>query len=353
MLLNNRLYLDDVIRISKIDIDWNMFKGKKFLISGISGMIGSFLTDVLLTGHPELETRIIALVRDEDRARKRFSPYLNDPRFTILTCDLNTEIPDFSGSVDYVIHGASNTHPYAYATAPIGTLMTSITGTENMLKCGIKHEMRRFVFLSSVEIYGENRGDVEYFKEDYCGYIDCNTVRANYPEGKRAGEALCQAYIAEKGVDIVIPRLSRIYGPTMLMSDTKAISQFIKNAVKHEDIILKSKGTQLYSYCYVADAVSGILYCLVKGENGNAYNIASPDSNISLSALAQRIAFTVGRQVVFDLPDEVEKLGFSKATKAMLDSSKIQELGWTVNFDIDEGIAHTVDIIRSLSGEND
>lgn len=107
------------------------------------------------------------------------------------------------------------------------------------------------------------------FDEDYCGFINCNTLRAGYPESKRCGEALCQAYIRQKGLDIVIPRLTRSYGPTMLMSDSKAVSQFIKKGLAGEDIVLKSKGNQYYSYTYVADAVSGA-DCPAEGQDGGS-----------------------------------------------------------------------------------
>ncbi len=96
-----------------------------------------------------------------------------------------------------------------------------------------------FFFFQLSKIYGENRGDVEKFTEDYCGYIDCNTLRAGYPEGKRVSESLCQAYSAKHHLDIVIPRLCRTFGPTMLLSDSKASSQFILNTVHGEDIVLK------------------------------------------------------------------------------------------------------------------
>lgn len=173
-------------------------------------------------------------------------------------------------------------------------------------------------------------------------------MRAGYPESKRCGEALCQAYRHQKGLDIVIPRLTRSYGPTMLASDTKAISQFIKNAIQGEDIVLKSEGNQYYSYTYVADAVSGLLTVLLKGESGEAYNIADVSSDIRLKDLAGILANISGKKVVFELPDAVEKAGYSKATKARLDGSKIKELGWQPLYDIKTGLERTVDIFKRL-----
>ena len=186
------------------------------------------------------------------------------------------------------------------------------------------------------------------FTEDYCGYINCNTMRAGYPESKRCGEALCQAYKSQKGLDIVIPRLTRSYGPTMLMSDTKAISQFIRKGVAGEDIILKSAGTQYYSYTYMADAVSGLLTVLLCGESGEAYNIADIASDIMLKDLAAIIADTAGKQVVFELPDAVEAAGYSTATKARLDGSKLKTLGWKPAYDIRGGLERTISILKEI-----
>lgn len=149
-------------------------------------------------------------------------------------------------------------------------------------------------------------------------------------------------------MDIVIPRLTRSYGPTMLMSDTKAISQFICKAIVGKDIVLKSEGTQYYSYTYVADAVCGLLYVLLLGKKGEAYNIADESSDIMLRDLAKIIADSVGNKVVFEIPDAIESMGYSKATKARLDSTKLQELGWKSIYDIQSGIQRTIKILSEL-----
>lgn len=134
----------------------------------------------------------------------------------------------------------------------------------------------------------------------------------------------------------------------MLMSDTKAISQFIRKAIAGEDIVLKSAGTQYYSYTYVADAVSGLLTVLLKGKSGEAYNIADDASDIRLKDLAALIAGTSGKKVVFEIPDAIESAGYSKATKARLDSAKLQGLGWKAQYDIKAGITRTIDILKML-----
>ncbi|MBR3376574.1 MAG: NAD-dependent epimerase/dehydratase family protein [Mogibacterium sp.] len=347
-LYNNEAYCRDLALVAVMDMPWEKLQDKSILISGATGMVGKFLVDVLMTKNEEgLGCTIFALSRNAQKAQDRFSKWRGDDLLKFISYDINKPlVREDLGTINYVLHMASNTHPMQYSTDPIGTITTNIIGVQNLLDFAVKHHAARLAFASSNEIYGENRGDVELFDEDYCGYINSNTMRAGYPESKRCGEALCQAYKAQKGLDVVIPRLTRTYGPTMLMSDTKAISQFIRKGIAGEDIVLKSAGTQYYSYTYVADAVSGLLYVLLKGESGEAYNIADQRSDIMLKDLATIIAGIAGKEVVFELPDAVEAAGYSKATKARLDGSKLKELGWRAQYDMKSGLERTIGILK-------
>lgn len=344
-------YFRDVSSIAEKDLPWDKMSGSSIMVSGAAGMIGTFLIDVIMyknKNKDDFSCDIYALGRSEEKAKERFSDYWDDQNFHFVNCDINKGLDIGIDKIGYVFHAASNTHPVAYATDPIGTVTTNIIGTDNLLDFAAEHGCRRFVFASSNEIYGENRGDTEFFDESYCGYIDSNTLRAGYPESKRCGEALCQAYLKQKELDVVIARFTRSYGPTVKLSDTKAITQFIKKAVSGEDIVLKSEGNQYYSYAYVSDAVCGLLTILLKGECGEAYNIADKRSDITLRDLAELIGGYVGRKVIIELPDEVEKAGFSKATKARLDGSKLQKLGWAADYDIESGIKRTIDMLKEL-----
>lgn len=350
-LMDINLYKEDVRKVATLDLNWNYLRNKSIMISGATGMIGSFMIDILMHKNREenLNCTIFALTRKEKKAKQRFEHYLNSVLLRIIECDINKEFNLDKEKIDVIVHAASNTHPLAYSTQPIETIMTNIIGTKNLLDIAVKSNTNKFVFVSTVEIYGENKGDIESFTEDYCGYIDCNTLRAGYPESKRAGEALCQAYISEKNLNVVIPRLSRVFGPTMLMSDTKALSQFIKKGVNNENIILKSNGSQFYSYTYVADAVAGIFKCLFNGVCGEAYNISDTDFDITLKELANIIANYSNTEVVFEIPDSIESAGYSKATKAILDSSKLRELGWKAEYNIKDSLIRTIEIIKKLN----
>lgn len=346
----NKEYMEDVEYIAALELPWEKLQNKSILISGATGLVGSCFVDAIMKRNQDgMNCKVYALGRSEEKAVKRFAYCVHSDLYEFIPYDISKPlIRDDIGTVDYVLHLASNTHPHQYSLDPIGTITTNIFGTYNMLEFAWKHNATRCVFTSSNEIYGENRGDAEMFDEYYCGYIDSNTMRAGYPESKRCSEALCQAYIKQKNMDIVIPRLTRSYGPTMLMTDTKAISQFIKKGIAGEDIVLKSAGNQYYSYTYVADTVSGLLTVLLKGENGEAYNIADICSDIRLKDLASIIADVAGKSVVFEIPDKVEAAGYSKATKARLDGKKIQRLGWKAKYDIRTGIERTIRILKTL-----
>lgn len=339
-LLQISEYVDDVKRVATLDLPWGKLRGKTILITGGTGLIGSFLIDVLHAAC--LDCRVLLFGRSEEKAKARFAEYWDEGWLEFVKWDAAEDIE--SGAerlerVDFVLHLASNTHPVAYATDPIGTITTNVIALNNLLSLAAEKKSLRFLFASSNEIYGENRGDVELFDEKYCGYIDCNTLRAGYPESKRCGEALCQAYIRQRGLDCVIARLTRTYGPTILPTDTKAISQFFNNALRGEDIVLKSGGKQYYSYQYVSDSVSGLLTVLLKGVSGEAYNIADESGDITLRDLAELIAGEAGRKVVFNLPSMVESVGFSTATKARLSGTKLRNLGWTPAYDIVTGVS--------------
>ena len=344
-VLLNEIYQSDIRNVTNLDIDWNRLYGKTLLITGATGMIASALIDILMCKNQNIQGRdgihIIAVSRNEEKARERFATYWNSEFFSYLSHDITKPLPEL-GDVDYILHAASNTHPRAYATDPIGTITANVEGTHQLLEYAANHHCKRFFFFSSVEIYGENRKDVENFDEHYLGYIDCNTMRAGYPESKRLGEALCNAYAVQKGQDFVIGRFSRVYGPTMLESDSKAIAQFIKKAAAGEDIVLKSAGTQVYSYTYVVDAAMAALYLLLYAKSGDAINIADRDSDISLKDLAGILAEIVHTRVVFESPDELEQAGYTTATRATLDPSRLEELGWTAQTDIREGLRKTV-----------
>ena len=198
------------------------------------------------------------------------------------------------------------------------------------------------LFTSSFEVYGSIYGKTKY-KESMTGVIDQTILRNGYPESKRVCELLLKSYVDEYEVNAVITRLSSVYGPTMIESDSKAHAQFIKNVIKHQNIVLKSKGDQTRSYSYVIDVVSGIFKVLFDGKKGEIYNIANEKSVTSIADMAKMCAKIAGTNVVYDLPDKVEAKGFSKAQDCVLDNTKLKKLGWNARYSLEQGLRETIE----------
>lgn len=328
--------------------DFVFLKNKTILITGATGLVGKALIKMLLSINAEnsLGLKIIAVSRNKEKFIQRFSDVPYADKLIFIEHDVNNVLKT-KYRLNYIVSMASNAHPRLYAADPIGTEMTNIIGTQNMLELAAENPGCRFLLTSSGDIYGDNIYNKGFLKENDCGYINCNTLRAGYIEGKRASEALCNAYSEAKNVDFIIARLCRIYGKEMQVDDSKAISQFIVNAVNKKNLVLKSEGNQVFSYLHVDDVASAILKLLEKGSKGAAYNVSDNEQTISLKDLAKQISAIAGVSVVVDVPDELEKKGASSFANVKLDGSKLKSLGWKPNYTIESGLRKTIEELRT------
>lgn len=336
----NALYQQDLRNIVSMP-GIETLHGKTILITGATGMVGTHLIDALmLLG----DVKVYAVGRDKNRAMDRLGSYYDSPLFTFVEQDVCNKFPS-DIKPDIIIPLASNTHPLAYSQYPVETMLINIKGAEHALNLAVETGAT-VLYPSTVEVYGNAIGE-DTFSEDYTGKLNLSTSRSCYTESKRSAEAMCQSFIAEKGAKVKIVRLSRLFGPTMLMTDSKASSQFIKKALAHEDIILKSEGNQLFSYTYITDAVRAMLHVLIYGEVGTAYNISCESCDVRLKEFAELCAQYNGKDVIFELPSETERKGFSVAQKAVLDNSRLRSIGWTPLYNMKEALWRTLDIIAS------
>lgn len=320
-------------------IPFEKLNGKNILITGACGLIGSAVIDFIIAN--QVDCKIYAMARNKEKAEKRFSEYLNLVQFHILECDVNKPIEE-NITFHYIVNAASNANPNAYALDPVGTMWTNINGTRNLLEYGKKHGLERFLYVSSGEVYGN--GDVANWKESDSGYIDSMNMRSCYPTSKRAAETLCVAFAHQHGVEIVVARPCHTYGPHFTNGDTRAYAQFVRKVRNHESIVLKSKGNQYRSWLYVEDCASAILTILLKGTNCEAYNVADENACVTIKKMAETIAEIGGVKVVFDLPDDIEKQGFSMITKAVFDTGKLRQLGWSPKFNFHDALVKTINL---------
>lgn len=335
------VYMNDLTKIQEIIPDLHLIYGKRVLITGATGLICSAIVDFLVNQNDSLNADITVFIaaRNHEKAEERFGKLMNRSDVVFVEYEALKDISwDFD--VDYIIHGASPANPALYLMQPVETMLANVLGISNILSYAKDHKTKRVLFISSSEVYGKKENNTPYGCSEY-GYLDILNPRACYPSAKRACETLCASYYAEYGVDSVIVRPGHIYGPTATRNDTRASTQFFFDVLDGHDIVMKSAGSQIRSYCYVIDCVSAILTALLKGKTGKAYNISNPSSVVTIRDLAEKVAKRAGYRVVFEKATDKEKNGYNLMDNSSLDSTELQELGWEGLFSIEDGIDHT------------
>lgn len=321
----------------------DQLKGSSFLITGGTGLIGSALIHLLTALDKDI--KIIAPVRNADKALSMFDDEeLADISF--IECNLLTFDYSKLGSVDYIIHCAAPTSSKFFVEKPVETVEIIIDGTKALLSYAARHKVKGFVYLSSLEVYGTILDDTEVVSEDVQGYLDPMSVRSSYPMAKRAAENLCCLYAKQYGVPVMVARLTQTTGAGLSIFDNRVIAQFARLAAIGEDIILHTTGEAARPYCYIADAITAILYILLKGEAGQAYNVANDETYISAIGMAEylRDNFNPLINVKVELND---CKGYAPTTKLRLSSEKLRRLGWYPRIGLSEIFYN---LIRVLQG---
>ena len=340
-MIRNSIYREALERV----VPEIVMKDGSVLVTGATGLIGSCIIDLLMLSIEHgRHFEVYALGRNKEKLSARFEAYKESDHLHFIVQDIMKPL-DNSISYDYIIHGASNADPHNYALYPAETMLINLEGAKNVLNYCKENLNTKALLMSTFEVYGNAGKDV--YSETDSGIVDLNKIRSCYPESKRCMEILTRCFVEEYDVKAVIGRLSSIYGPTMAKDDSKAHAQFIRNGLNGEDIVLKSKGEQKRTYCYVIDAVTGLLCVLTKGISGETYNIANEKAIASISEVAHTIADITSTKVIMQLPDEVEKKGYSAPQNCILDNTKLRNLGWKGNYNIKVGFQNTLNILDS------
>lgn len=305
--------------------------GKTVLITGATGLLGSQLVKLLCEYNriQNAQIKIVACIRNKEKAIKIFGDLLENEFINLIIGDINDDITVME-CIDYIIHGASATSSQYFMTNPVETILTAIEGTNNILKLAKEKQVKGFVYLSSLEVYGVPVKEGFITEDDY-GYIDPLSVRSSYSEGKRMVECLCVSYGHEYNIPIKIARLSQTFGAGVEYNDGRVFAEFARCVIEKRDIILKTEGNTVRSYCYASDALSAILIILQKGILGEAYNVTNMDTIISIKNMAQLVCDIFEDEAIkvkFDIPQDIDTFGFNPEMVIKLDSGKLMELGW-------------------------
>ena len=322
---------EDFDKITKRDISWDALRNSSFVITGATGLIGSLIVKYLLYANRTMNfgAKIYAVVRNVEKADKIFAEEKTDA-LTYVVADLTKEKVNCEGDCDYIVHAAAVTASKVMVSDPVGTICTSIDGTEKMLQLAVEKKAKAFIYISSMEIYGQPTVGGKTAEKDL-GYVDIENVLSCYPQAKRMCECLCTAYAAQYGVNVISARLAQTFGAGILPTENRVFAQFARSVMRGENIVLHTTGESEGNYVYTADAIAAIMTLLVKGKAGEAYNIANEDSHITIRDMAELVAREIAGekiQVVIDIPEDSVSLGYAPPVKMWLDASKMRELGW-------------------------
>lgn len=328
--LDNDLYFADVVKTIEQTGNVEYFTGKSILILGASGLIGSFLTDCLLYANrvQKMNLHIYAASRSRERLIERFGEERKSLRF--VEGDVTTL--EFNMPIDVIVHSSSYAHPRAFREKPVETMLANMLGTYRVLEIARRNPGCRVLYVSSGEVQEE---------------VDHLTTRACYPVSKKAGETLCLSYMQEYNVEVMIARPCHTFGAHAMEEDNRITAQFIARAADDQDIIMNSAGSQMRSFAYVADCVSGLLTILTCGQAGKVYGVAS-DEVCSIRQFAEWCAGTVQRQVVFHEANGKELAEASPIKEQIIDNTELKLLGWIPGYSIEQGIKHSVNIRKCI-----
>jgi nucleoside-diphosphate-sugar epimerase len=339
----NNIIKEDISSIVNCFEYWERFKNKTILITGANGFLPAYLVESFLSLDKTYNTKIIAIVRNKQKANNRFKNYMTDANLEIIEHDVCNEF-NYNHKIDFIIHAASQASPKYYKVDPVGTLNANVLGTINMLKLAQTKSVESFLYFSSGEVYGEVKDEFMPIKEDTFGYLNPALVRSCYGESKRMGETICVSYFAQYGIKAKIVRPFHTYGPGMALDDGRVYADFVANIIKDQNIILNSDGKAKRAFCYLTDATIGFLTVLVNGENGEAYNVGNPQEEYSILELANILVNLYPEKKIEVILNKTINADYLKSTitRNSPNIDKLKKLNWNPTVTIEKGFKRTV-----------
>ena len=341
----NRVQLEDVQEFVSSFVLADELRGSSFLITGATGLIGSVMVKCLvaLNRRHNLGLRIVAVIRDLEKAKRVFNDEFSEIVFKRLSLN-DVTIDNIGAEIDYVVHLASPTASKYFVDYPVETLRTAIEGTTSVLEYVKNVGVKAMVYASSLEVYGGNDTD-GWLDEDFQGYLNPLDTRSSYNMGKRAAECLCHAYAEEYNVPVMMARFTQVFGAGISDQENRVFAQFARSVIHDNDIEIHTQGLSAKPYCYTTDAVSAMLYILIKGQRGVAYNVANKDTYISIRDMAQFVRDLFNKDISVVIAPKDDQ-GYAPQTKLRLSTDKLESLGWYPIYGLKEMFERLIDSMK-------
>lgn len=320
-------------------IDWERLAGATVLVTGATGLVGSACVRALLERNRSFgaDMRVLALVRDAEKAAQVLAGYGPEDGLLLVVGAVET-VACADCPADYIIHAACPTASAFFMEHPVETANAIVGGTVNMLNIAREVGAKSFVYVSSMEVYGDGNAEAglgNLLDEHAVGFCDPLSVRSCYPEGKRMAEQYCVAYASEYGVPAKVARLAQTFGPGIPRDDKRIFALIARNALVGEDVVLKTTGASTRMYVYTADAVRALLTVLLRGKDGAAYNVANPSTYSSVRAMAETVAEACARTPMKVRVEVDPAAPYPPEHHLPLDVSALTALGWKPKVDLE------------------
>lgn len=346
-MATSRVLLEDISSVVSNEKLLREFTNTAVLVTGATGLIGSELVRVFVAANDtySLNIKVLAHARSEEKAQEVLGELIDRDDVQMIYAHGF----DFEVNCQYIIHAACPTTSKFFVEHPVDTIDVSLEGTRKMLALATKNRVNGMVYLSSMEEYGIPCGTDTVMTEDKCGYIDHLSVRSCYPESKRMCECYCASFAAQYGTNVFIVRLAQTFGAGVPISDNRVFMQFARSVIHKKNIILHTLGKSMSNFCYVSDAVEGILTVLLKGSSGEAYNVCNDGETRSIANIAELVAEKIAGgtiQVVYDIPESSLKYGYAPDVTMQLCSDKLKALGWTPMISMQEAYERLIEYIK-------
>lgn len=315
-------------------LPWDELSDAHILVTGATGLVGSTLIRVLLYANEKknLGLKIYALVRDVSKAERMLG--VSDA--LVFVRGEVDPLPAVDMPVDYIVHTASPTASKFFVEHPVETIKTAVRGTMNILELAREKQVRSLVYLSSMEVYGENHDEAP-LKEDTCSQVKSATVRSCYPQSKLLCENMCVSYHHEYGVPAKAIRLAQTFGPGVPAGDNRVFAQFARSAIHKTDIVLETAGATKQCYLYTLDAASAILAVLLNGEAGQVFNAANPATYCSIREMGEMVASKIAGGAISVIVNAAggDPAKYPPTHKWNLGVDKLLATGWRPTADLE------------------